>query len=80
MVARPAGCSFSTGVNRNVKNHVPRVPGEELILTADDVTVAVLTRTPQASWPCEPGIAAGTPFWMAPDFDAPLEDFEDDKS
>ena len=26
-------------------------------------------------WPCEPGIAKGRPFWMAPDFDAPLDDF-----
>ena len=51
------------------------VAGEELVLTENDETVAVLTRTPRTSWPCEPGIAKGRPFWMAPDFDAPLDDF-----
>lgn len=55
------------------------LPGEELHLTAADETVAVLTRVPQPSWPCQPGIAAGQGFWMADDFDAPLDDFDGDK-
>jgi hypothetical protein len=27
------------------------------------------------SWPSQPGTAKDRSFWMAPDFDAPLEDF-----
>ena len=51
------------------------VPGEELVLTADGVPVAIVTRPPRTSWPCQPGTAKDRSFWMAPDFDAPLEDF-----
>jgi len=53
------------------------VPGEELVLTVDGEPVAVVTRPPRTSWPCEPGSARDRSFWMAPDFDAPLEEFED---
>ncbi len=51
------------------------VPGEELVLTTDGEPVAIVTRPPRQSWPCQPGTAKGRSFWMAPDFDAPLEDF-----
>ena len=51
------------------------VPGEQLVLTADGEPLAYLTRAPRTSWPCEPGTARDRSFWMAPDFDAPLEDF-----
>ena len=51
------------------------VPGEELVLTADGEPVAIVTRSPRTSWPSEPGTAKDRSFWMAPDFDAPLEDF-----
>ncbi len=51
------------------------VPGEELVLTADGEPVAIVTRPSHKSWPCQPGTAKGRSFWMAPDFDAPLEDF-----
>lgn len=37
--------------------------------------VAVVTRTPRTSWPSQPGTAKDRSVWMAPDFDAPLEDF-----
>ena len=37
--------------------------------------VVVLTRSPRMSWPSRPGTAKDRSFWMAPDFDAPLEDF-----
>jgi antitoxin (DNA-binding transcriptional repressor) of toxin-antitoxin stability system len=50
-------------------------PGEEVILTADGEPVAIVTRTQRASWPSVPGTAKDRSFWMAPDFDAPLEDF-----
>lgn len=51
------------------------VPGEELVLTADGEPVAIVIRPPRTSWPCQPGTARDRSFWMAPDFDAPLEDF-----
>lgn len=51
------------------------VPGEELILTEQGEPKAVVTKPAGTSWPCQPGSAKDTKHWMAPDFDAPLEDF-----
>ena len=51
------------------------VPGEEIVLTTNGEPVAVITRPPRTSWPSQPGTAKDRSFWMAPDFDAPLEDF-----
>ena len=51
------------------------VPGEELVLTENGETVALITRPPRTSWPCQPGTASERTFWMSPDFDAPLEEF-----
>jgi antitoxin (DNA-binding transcriptional repressor) of toxin-antitoxin stability system len=48
--------------------------GEELLITENDQPVAKLARTePEKQWPCKAGSAKGK-IWMAPDFDAPLED------
>jgi antitoxin (DNA-binding transcriptional repressor) of toxin-antitoxin stability system len=52
-------------------------PGEELVIDQKGTPVARLTRTPRTSWPCQPGTAKGLPHWMAPDFDAPVEDFRE---
>jgi antitoxin (DNA-binding transcriptional repressor) of toxin-antitoxin stability system len=52
-------------------------PGEELVLTANGEPVAIVLRPPRTSWPCQPGTAKERSFWMAPDFDAPLEDFQE---
>ena len=51
------------------------VPGEEVVLTSEGEPIAIVTRPPRASWPSQPGSAKDRTFWMAPDFDAPLEDF-----
>jgi antitoxin (DNA-binding transcriptional repressor) of toxin-antitoxin stability system len=51
------------------------VPGEELVLTTEGQQVAIVTRSSRTSWPSQPGTAKDRSFWMAPDFDAPLEDF-----
>ena len=51
------------------------VPGEEVVLTSQGEPVAIVTRSPRTSWPSQPGTAKDRSFWMAPDFDAPLEDF-----
>ncbi len=53
------------------------VPGEEVVITENDQPVAKLSRTePKKQWPCKAGSAKGK-IWMAPDFDAPLEDFKE---
>ena len=51
------------------------VPGEEVVLTTKGEPVAVLLKPSRTSWPSQPGTAKDRSFWMAPDFDAPLEDF-----
>ena len=51
------------------------IPGEEVVLTTNGEVVAVVSRPPRTNWPSEPGTARDRSFWMAPDFDAPLEDF-----
>jgi antitoxin (DNA-binding transcriptional repressor) of toxin-antitoxin stability system len=53
------------------------VPGDELVIVVAGEPVATLTRKPRTSWPCQPGSAKDTKHWMAPDFDAPLDDFRE---
>lgn len=50
-------------------------PGEELTITAAGQPVAQVKKAERTSWPCQAGTAKGRTFWMAPDFDAPLDDF-----
>jgi antitoxin (DNA-binding transcriptional repressor) of toxin-antitoxin stability system len=52
-------------------------PDEELLIGESGTPVARLVRYPKTSWPCQPGSAKHIPHWMAPDFDAPLEDFRE---
>ena len=49
-------------------------PGEELVLTVQGETKAIVTR-PSRTSSRQPGTAKDAKHWMAPDFDAPLEDF-----
>lgn len=54
-------------------------PGDEVIITEKNVPVARLVPAvsqPQRH-PRRPGTLRGTVLYMAPDFDAPLEDFKD---
>jgi antitoxin (DNA-binding transcriptional repressor) of toxin-antitoxin stability system len=53
------------------------IPGEELVITRDGKPVATLRPSKRTSWPCQPGSAQDKGHWMAPDFDAPLDDFKD---
>jgi hypothetical protein len=53
------------------------VPGEELVLTSEGEAIAIVSRPQRTSWPCQPGTAKDRSFWMAPDFDAPLDDFKE---
>jgi antitoxin (DNA-binding transcriptional repressor) of toxin-antitoxin stability system len=53
-------------------------PGEEVIITENDQPVARLTLTaPPERKPRQPGTLRGTVLYMAPDFDAPLDDFKE---
>jgi antitoxin (DNA-binding transcriptional repressor) of toxin-antitoxin stability system len=51
--------------------------GEELVIIENGQPIAMLTRSPRTSWPCQPGSARDKSHWMAEDFDAPLEDFKE---
>jgi antitoxin (DNA-binding transcriptional repressor) of toxin-antitoxin stability system len=51
--------------------------GEELIVTRNEEPVAKLARLAPASWPCKAGSAKDKILWIAPDFDAPLEEFRE---
>ena len=52
-------------------------PGEELLIVQGGEPVATLTRARPNQWPCKAGSAKDSTHWMAPDFDAPLEDFRE---
>ena len=50
--------------------------GEEVVIVRDGAEVAKLARTGVKQWPCKAGSYRKAEFWIAPDFDAPLEDFK----
>ena len=54
-------------------------PGTELVITENDRPIARLVSEaePAAKPPRRLGTMKGTVLYMAPDFDAPLEDFKD---
>ena len=52
-------------------------PGEQLTIVQEGEPVATLIRARPNRWPCTAGSAKSTTHWMAPDFDAPLEDFRE---
>jgi hypothetical protein len=48
-----------------------------LVIVDSGDPLATLTRTARAQWPCKAGSAKHTKHWMALDFEAPLDDFEE---
>ena len=52
-------------------------PGENLVIVQDGEPIATLTRSGLQQWPCKAGSAKATTHWIAPDFDAPLEEFRE---
>jgi antitoxin (DNA-binding transcriptional repressor) of toxin-antitoxin stability system len=52
-------------------------PGEEILIVDQGKPLAAVKKAPQTGWPCEPGCYRKAEFWMAPDFDKPLEDFRE---
>jgi antitoxin (DNA-binding transcriptional repressor) of toxin-antitoxin stability system len=51
-------------------------PNEEIIITDHGQPLAHVKKAGRNLWPCKAGSAAGK-IRLAPDFDAPLEDFEE---
>jgi antitoxin (DNA-binding transcriptional repressor) of toxin-antitoxin stability system len=52
-------------------------PGDEVILTRNHQPVAKLVSEPAKSARPAPGLGKGSIIFMAPDFDAPLDEFKD---
>jgi len=52
-------------------------PGEEVLITRDDQPVATLRAAPAPRKPRQPGTLKGTVLYIAPDFDAIPEGFEE---
>jgi antitoxin (DNA-binding transcriptional repressor) of toxin-antitoxin stability system len=52
-------------------------PGEEVTITADGTPVAQFKKAERTSWPSKAGSYKKAGFWMAPDFDAPLDEFKE---
>jgi antitoxin (DNA-binding transcriptional repressor) of toxin-antitoxin stability system len=52
-------------------------PGEEILITDQGQPLAQVKKAERRSWPCKAGSYRKAEFWMAPDFDEPLEDFEE---
>jgi antitoxin (DNA-binding transcriptional repressor) of toxin-antitoxin stability system len=52
-------------------------PGEEILITNEGKPLAQLKKAERTSWPCKAGSYRKAEFWMAPDFDAPLDDFKE---
>jgi antitoxin (DNA-binding transcriptional repressor) of toxin-antitoxin stability system len=72
-----------TAVNLDeARAHLPEIisgmnPGEQVVIIKDGEPMAVLTRSRRRQWPCAAGSAKDSRHWMAPDFDAPLDDFRE---
>jgi antitoxin (DNA-binding transcriptional repressor) of toxin-antitoxin stability system len=66
----------------DAKAHLPEIilglsPGEQVVIVQSGQPLAMLTRSGPNQWPCTAGSARTAQHWMAPDFDAPLEDFRE---
>jgi antitoxin (DNA-binding transcriptional repressor) of toxin-antitoxin stability system len=52
-------------------------PGEQVVITENDLPVARLVNSAAPERPRKLGTMRGTVAYMAPDFDAPLDDFRE---
>jgi antitoxin (DNA-binding transcriptional repressor) of toxin-antitoxin stability system len=74
---------MQTATIEDVQARLPEIldklaPGEEVVITRDGKPVAKLSgTTPTATTPHRLGTLKGTVLYMAPDFDAPLDDFKE---
>jgi antitoxin (DNA-binding transcriptional repressor) of toxin-antitoxin stability system len=73
---------MSTVTLENAESHLRELiaglpPGEELLIADRGQPLARLVRSERTSWPCRAGSAKDSILWIAPDFDAPLEEFRE---
>ena len=74
---------MSTVTLEEAQAHLPELidqlqPGSEIIITRNDQPVAKLTsQTRTTRRPRTPGTLRGTVLYMAPDFNAPLDEFKE---
>ena len=52
-------------------------PGEEVLIAESGQPLATLRKSPRSAWPCQAGTAKDKILWIAPDFDAPLDEFRE---
>ena len=52
-------------------------PGDQIAIVQAGEEIARLTRSSRRQWPCQAGSYRKAEFWMAPDFDAPLDEFKE---
>jgi antitoxin (DNA-binding transcriptional repressor) of toxin-antitoxin stability system len=52
-------------------------PGEEMTITDHGQPLAQVKKAGRTSWPCKAGSYKKPAFWMAQDFDAPLDEFKE---
>ncbi len=52
-------------------------PGEEITITDHEQPFAQVRKAARTSWPCRAGSAKDSIRWIAPDFDAPLDEFRE---
>jgi hypothetical protein len=48
-----------------------------MLITDRGRPLAQVKKAERTSWPCQAGSYRKADFWMAPDFDAPLDDFKE---
>jgi antitoxin (DNA-binding transcriptional repressor) of toxin-antitoxin stability system len=53
------------------------IPGEEVVIVQNGAEVAKLAKSSAKQWPAKAGSAKDQILWIAPDFDAPLDDFRE---
>jgi antitoxin (DNA-binding transcriptional repressor) of toxin-antitoxin stability system len=66
---------------KEAQAHLPQLlddlkPGEEVLITDGGSPLAHVKKAERTAWPCKAGSARGK-ISMAPDFDAPLEEFKE---
>ncbi len=52
-------------------------PGEEITITDHEQPLARVRKVARTSWPCKAGSAKESILRIAPDFDAPLDEFRE---
>ena len=53
------------------------LPGEKVTIVSEGVPVAVVKKADNGPWPSQAGCHKVPGFWMADDFNAPLDEFKE---